>query len=138
MIAFIWGASTVPGTGSSHASLSVVEALRFVLDSLGLASGWVTNLLVRKAAHFTEYAVLGVLVSSALDPGARRTRSRILLIAAVLALVASLDESIQLFVPGRSGMVTDVLLDCCGAATGVALRTLVVRRRGRDRRKTAD
>lgn len=138
MIALIWGASTVPGTGSSHASLSVVEALRFVLDSLGLASGWVTNLLVRKAAHFTEYAVLGVLVSSALDPGARRTRSRILLIAAVLALVASLDESIQLFVPGRSGMVTDVLLDCCGAATGVALRTLVVRRRGRDRRKTAD
>lgn len=138
MIALIWGASTVPGTGSSHASLSVVEALRFVLDSLGLASGWVTNLLVRKAAHFTEYAVLGVLVSSALDPGARRTRSRILLIAAVLALVASLDESIQLFVPGRSGMVTDVLLDCCGAATGVALRTLVVRRRGRDRSKTAD
>ena len=138
MIALIWGASTVPGTGSSHASLSVVEALRFVLDSLGLASGWVTNLLVRKAAHFTEYAVLGVLVSSALDPGARRTRSRILLIAAVLALVASLDESIQLFVPGRSGMVTDVLLDCCGAATGVALRTLVVRRRGRDRRKIAD
>ncbi len=138
IIALIWGASTVPGTGSSHASLSVVEALRFVLDSLGLASGWVTNLLVRKAAHFTEYAVLGVLVSSALDPGARRTRSRILLIAAVLALVASLDESIQLFVPGRFGMVTDVLLDCCGAATGVALRTLVVRRRGRDRRKTAD
>ena len=138
MIALIWGASTVPGTGSSHASLSVVEALRFVLDSLGLASGWVTNLLVRKAAHFTEYAVLGVLVSSALDPGARRTRSRILLIAAVLALVASLDESIQLFVPGRSGMVTDVLLDCCGAATGVALRTLVVRRRGRDQHKIAD
>lgn len=138
MIALIWGASTVPGTGSSHASLSVVEALRFVLDSLGLASGWVTNLLVRKAAHFTEYAVLGVLVSSALDSGAKRTRSRILLIAAVLALVASLDESIQLFVPGRSGMVTDVLLDCCGAAMGVALRTLVVRRRGRDRLKMAD
>ena len=138
MIALIWGASTVPGMGSSHASLSVVEALRFVLDSLGLASGWVTNLLVRKAAHFTEYAVLGVLVSSALDPGARRTRSRILLIGAVLALVASLDESIQLFVPGRSGMVTDVLLDCCGAAAGVVLRTLVVRRRRRDRRKIAD
>ena len=126
MIACIWGASLVPGTGSSTLSLSVVDGVRSMLDALGLASGWVTNFLVRKCAHATEYAVLGVLVSQALDPGAQRVGRRGLLIAATLVLVASLDESIQLFVPGRSGQVTDVLLDCCGAAGGVGIRLLVL------------
>ena len=37
----------------------------------------------------------------------------------------SIDETIQLFVPGRAGMITDVMIDCCGAATGVVLRYLL-------------
>ena len=28
-------------------------------------------------------------------------------------------------VPGRAGMITDVMIDCCGAATGVVLRYLL-------------
>ena len=107
-----------------------MSAIRSLLGSLGLPSGWVTNYLVRKTAHFTEYAVLGVLVSNALGPAWARNPRAYLLVAAVLALVPSIDETIQLFVPGRSGQVTDVLLDCCGAATGAVLRALVVRARG--------
>ena len=40
-------------------------------------------------------------------------------------LIPSIDETIQLFVPGRAGMITDVMIDCCGAATGVVLRYLL-------------
>ena len=36
MIACIWGASLVPGTGSSTLSLSVVDGVRSMLDALGL------------------------------------------------------------------------------------------------------
>lgn len=131
MVACIWGASLVPGTGSSALSLSVVDGLRSALDALGLASGWVTNFAVRKCAHAMEYAALGVLVSQAIDPGARRTGGRALVIATVLVLVASIDEGIQLFVPGRSGQVTDVALDCGGAAAGVLIRGAFYRLRRR-------
>lgn len=127
MIALIWGNSLVPGEGSSSLSTAVVEFVRSALDAVALPSAWVTNFLVRKTAHFTEYAILGVLTSQALDPDGSSFRARGLLIAAVLVLVPSLDETIQLSVAGRSGQVTDVLLDCCGAAFGVALRCLVLR-----------
>ena len=53
-------------------------------------------------------------------------RWKVYLCAAVfLLLIPSIDETIQLFVPGRAGMITDVMIDCCGAATGVVLRYLL-------------
>lgn len=131
MIALIWGNSMVPGTGSSSISLSVMDAVHGFLAALGLPYEWVTNFLVRKAAHFTEYAVLGILVSQALDPAHTISGRSVAATALVCVLVPSIDETIQLFVSGRSGQVTDVLLDCCGAATGIALRSFFVRWRAR-------
>lgn len=128
MIAFIWGNSLVPGEGSGQFSLAVLDAVRECLSALGLPSGWLTNFLVRKTAHFSEYAVLGVLVSQALRPATALNRRAWLLVALILVLVPSLDETIQLFVPGRSGQVSDTLLDCCGAATGALLAALMRRR----------
>lgn len=125
MIVLIWGNSLVPGEGSSSLSTTVMELIRSALGALSLPSAWVTNFLVRKTAHFTEYAILGVLTSQALNPKGSSLRTRGMLIAAVLVLVPSLDETIQLSVEGRSGQVIDVLLDCCGAAFGVAVRIFV-------------
>lgn len=130
MVVFIWGNSMVPGSGSSEMSLSVLELVHGILQSLGLPYEWVTNFLIRKTAHFTEYACLGVCVSNALD--ARRTIAPASLAATalVLVLVPSIDETIQLFTPARAGMLADVVLDCCGAAFGVFLRSIWVRMRG--------
>ena len=72
--------------------------------------------VVRKAAHFTEYALLGGLWYLWL----RRRRLGWCLSLAAAALYAVTDEVHQLFVPGRAGMVQDVLLDSTGAACGVA------------------
>lgn len=132
MVLIIWGNSLVPGSGSGSLSLSVVEAVRGALDALRLPSDWVTNFLVRKTAHFTEYAILGVLVAHAFDPEHTAEHMRLAAICLALVLVPSIDETIQLFVAGRSGQVTDVLLDCCGAATGVLLAYLVWRLRRRE------
>ncbi|MDD6380585.1 MAG: VanZ family protein [Lachnospiraceae bacterium] len=74
---------------------------------------------VRKTAHATEYAVLGILLFFAI-PGNRYVLS--LFIAAVYA---STDEFHQLFVPGRSGQITDVLIDSCGAIAGLLLLFLL-------------
>lgn len=116
---FIWCNSLMPGEGSSSLSLGVLEMVRGALDSIGLPSAWLTNFLIRKTAHFTEYAVLGVLVTRAVDYAHTHRRGRLCAICVALLLVPSIDETIQLFVPGRSGQVSDVLLDCCGATAGV-------------------
>ncbi len=134
MVILIWGNSLVPGEGSSGISLAVVDAVQRFLHGLGLPWEWVTNFLVRKTAHFTEYAALGVLVSQAGDPQGSHVRLRFPVIALVLVCVPCVDEAIQLFVSGRSGQLADVLLDCCGVLTGVALRcAAVARARGRRR-----
>ena len=127
MALFIWGNSLVPGDDSAGLSLAVLAALRHALDACGLPSAWLTNFLVRKAAHFTEYAVLAVLVCNAL--GARRGSLRrvIVPLALVLVLVPCVDEGIQLFVEGRSGQLSDVMLDCCGGASGALLRCLLTK-----------
>ena len=125
MVLVIWGNSLVPGTGSGSLSLSIMESIRGFLQTLGLPYEWVTNFVVRKCAHFTEYMVLGILATHAFDLEGRRTFDVLLPTAGFLLLVPSIDETIQLFVPGRAGMITDVMIDCCGATTGVVLRYLL-------------
>ena len=102
-----------------------MEAIRGFLHGVGLPYEWVTNFVVRKCAHFTEYMVLGILATHAFDFEGRHTFDVLLPTAVFLLLIPSIDETIQLFVPGRAGMITDVMIDCCGAATGVVLRYLL-------------
>ena len=127
MTLFIWGNSLVPGTGSSHLSLSVVSMLRSWLSGMGLPSVFLTNLLVRKTAHFSEYALLSIMVHNAFAEDSKLPIRRFAVMCVIPVLVASVDETIQHFVPGRCGTPADVLIDCCGAAFGI-LVCLMVRR----------
>ena len=93
----------------------------FALSSIpSLSSGlgsW--DLVLRKLAHATEYAILAVLLWRALG--------RELLAFALAVLYAVTDEVHQTFVAGRHGSPRDVVIDAIGAALGlaVALRTRV-------------
>lgn len=82
---------------------------------------------IRKMAHATEYAILGMLVSgTAYAYGV--CGKKVVRYAWILATIyAATDEFHQLFVPGRSGQFRDVLLDSTGAAVGI----LILRRTGR-------
>ena len=92
---------------------------------MGLPHEWLTDHIVRKTAHFSEYLVLGLIGMQAFTPHHKpRNIGAIVLCATLLVFVPSADETIQLFVDGRAGQISDVLLDCCGAATGVALTLL--------------
>jgi VanZ family protein len=79
--------------------------------------------VIRKTAHFVEYCLLALLLWRLVhfDPALAAFRSREFLAALLAAAVyASTDEFHQLFVPGRSASVRDVLLDSCGAGIGLA------------------
>ena len=73
---------------------------------------------VRKCAHASEYAVLGILTGLSADSlGIRKQKWQKAFSAA--SVYAMTDEFHQLFVPGRSGQISDVLIDSAGALTGI-------------------
>lgn len=81
------------------------------------------HFLVRKTAHFTEYAILALLAARAFIPSSRVLLRRRWWLAS-LALVAScalLDEYHQSFVSTRTGTIYDSLLDISGGACALAL-----------------
>ena len=72
---------------------------------------------IRKMAHATEYAILGMLLIGVFYPV-----KKYYLIAFLVSVVYSVtDEVHQLFVPGRSGQPTDVMIDSLGALIGILL-----------------
>lgn len=76
---------------------------------------------VRKGAHMTEYAILAILICIWLGRW-QLSHRRMVCIAAVLTIFyACSDEFHQLFVVGRAGRVSDVLVDSAGAVAGLAL-----------------
>ena len=119
----IWGHSTMPATDSAKESLFIVDLIRGWLAPLGITDTHLMDHLVRKAAHFNEYAALAALGTKAFDTGrADGGAWKGLVPLAVLWVMAPcVDETIQLFTPGRAGMVRDVLLDMCGFAAGAAV-----------------
>ena len=96
-----------------------------------LEENWgMVHLIIRKGAHFTEFLVLGVLMRFTLHQYAYRIRASLGGTAWLMStLIASSDETIQLFVGGRAGCVQDVLLDASGALVGVMIIGLWINRR---------
>lgn len=113
-VCFIWGNSLQPAVASSARSGSITAVLAQWVP-------WLTEHIVRKTAHYTEYAVLGLLLAWVLYAVLREPRRHLPAVALAGLLVPLLDETIQLFVPGRSGEMRDVWLDCAGVATGLLL-----------------
>ena len=82
---------------------------------------------VRKTAHMTEYAVLAMLVTGMFWAYGVRLRKNSLYTILVCFLYAGTDEFHQLFIQGRAGRFSDVLIDTVGAAVGILVIRLVVR-----------
>lgn len=82
------------------------------------------NFVIRKLAHFSEYTVLGIGLCGLMRVLVKRYWG----IAAIVlgAVLASLDEFHQLFIPGRSAMVSDVVIDICGVVVGSIIFTLII------------
>ena len=113
-LCFIWGNSLLPGEISGAFSDWVKELLHALLP--GGSSGGGGGLL-RKLAHFTEFACLGALLAWLM--GMFRRHPALALICGVAA--ACLDETIQRFVPDRGPSLRDVGIDTCGCAVGMML-----------------
>ena len=124
-MAVVFVASTDLGS-EPHTSRFLVPLLRWLDPQISAAGIERGILLVRKAGHVTEYAILAVLVLRALHilqarPLARWSWSLAAGALAVSAAYGASDEIHQLFVPSRGPSVHDVLIDSSGAVLGLVL-----------------
>jgi len=89
------------------------------------------HFLVRKSAHFTEYAILSALWFRAIRVHLNNLwQIRWAFLGLVVSLsVAILDEWHQSFVPSRTSSAHDVLLDFCGALFAQLVIWYALRRR---------
>lgn len=83
---------------------------------------------VRKAAHFSIYTVLGVLLSINSSYHFKNKWLCTLLPISLGLLYAVSDEIHQLYVPGRSGEIRDVLIDSAGVVLGCLIVMLIYKR----------
>lgn len=133
--AFIFSMSLQPADVSSETSLGfaawLVETFlpdqQEVFETFSLEQVEFWHHILRKLAHFTEYTILGMsMLSTWLHSKVKNYFGKIG--AAVCCIcIASIDETIQLFVPGRSGQVKDVLLDSCGAVFGICFILVLIK-----------
>ena len=98
------------------------DTVVYALQSAGIT--WQEDLLtflVRKSAHITAYFILGVLTYNVIRLHRLSTRWHIAISIAVVVLYAISDELHQLFVPGRSGEVRDVIIDSTAGICGILI-----------------
>lgn len=119
-IAFIFSQSLKDGGTSAGISLRAALALNGALGGLDIPLEQLEHML-RKAAHFAEFAALGALMWACLRLFVERTPRYISWPLLLGLMVAVADEYIQAGVPGRSSEVADVVLDFAGVAAGLVL-----------------
>lgn len=127
----IWAALIFLGSSNilsgSNTSMFIVRPLHWLFPHASDATLQTLHLLLRKAGHFTEYAILAFLAARAFrtspNDGLRR---RWFLISLVLVVLYALgDEFHQSFVPTRGASIVDSMIDSLG---GLAALTVVAMR----------
>ena len=130
-LALIWGNSVLPGGVSMELSDGFLALLGRNIPFLAR----IGSMLIRKLAHFSEFACLGLLLGWLLSPeGGFRGFAAPALLG---TLAACVDETIQRFVPGRESSLIDVWIDIFGVCAGILLLRLGYRciRRRKERKQ---
>ncbi len=118
-IAFIFCRSLQPVDASLLESERVLALLQRLLRfELSLHA-------VRKLAHFTEFLVLGALAGLLFGGRCGHLSTGLVFAVMVGVITALCDETLQLFVGGRTGQLSDVWIDMARASAGAMIALLI-------------
>lgn len=120
LLAFIWGNSLLPGNESGNLSGFVGKILGTLLPFIDFTSG-IGSFILRKFAHFSEFAALGMVLCWLFGMTQGQKWLALLLPLICGVAVACVDETIQIFSPGRHCSIVDVGIDSAGVLTGIII-----------------
>lgn len=84
------------------------------------------NLLVRKIAHFLLYFILGFFSFASVHIITQKYKKSLYMGITVCSIYAILDELHQIFVPGRTPLLKDVIIDVLGGICGMLFYFLII------------
>ena len=122
-IVFIWSNSLQSIPESQAKSIGFLNKVKPFLE-IFVGTGNVTDHLVRKLAHFTEFGTLGCELALLLALRKHINWQSAINSAFFSMTVALMDETIQIF-SGRGSQVKDVWLDFAGSCTGILFVLIV-------------
>ena len=117
--------SSLSADESTEQSSPLTSSINMILSSIGLPVV-LTEHVVRKLAHFTEYAVMGALLSVTVYLYRLDVKKMLLTALPIGAVIPVCDELIQMASPGRSCQVTDMLIDFGGVLSAALVVALIV------------
>jgi len=119
---------------ASHTGTFIVRPLHWLLPNASEAMLASIHFIVRKAGHFTEYAILALLAARAFRTSSNQILcERWFWISLIFVFMYSLsDEFHQSFVPTRTASIYDSMIDSFGGLTMLVL--LAARQRVRSPR----
>jgi VanZ family protein len=118
-----WGALIFIGSSSilsgSNTSTFLVRPMHWLFPTASDSTLQLIHLLIRKAGHLTEYAILAWLAARAFRTSSSELLHRRWFLAAlILVVLYSLsDEFHQSFVPARGASLHDCVIDSVGGLT---------------------
>lgn len=137
----IFGFSAQNGEQSGSVSMQLSEKCVEILNNIS-GKHWENTAVesaamffehpLRKLAHFSEYACMGILIFSIVYQWVMG-KKKYLIATLWVFLSAAVDEWHQSFVPGRYASIKDVLLDTCGGICSIVLLTLIIKGRKKSR-----
>ena len=118
LFSIIFGFSNQDGEESSSISREITDNVTKNIKSIqGLKKSEKENILgkieivIRKLAHFSLYTLVGILTMSLMSTYNIKQKNRIKISLGIGIIYAISDEIHQTFIPERSGMPQDVLID---------------------------
>ena len=130
----IFSFSAVPATASTKQSKGVTYNVIKLLNGNKLTEKELVKLtkrvnpVIRKIAHFSIYMILAIFTYMFIEElniksksEKERLRKNIIYTCIFCIIYAIFDEIHQIYVPGRTGKVIDVIIDTLGACTGITI-----------------
>jgi VanZ family protein len=106
---------------AEHTSRFIGPFLRWFAPDISDATVASVQLVARKCAHLTEYAILAAILYRAFRQNQQRVVRAVVVSFLIAAISAALDEFHQSFVASRTGSPWDIAIDCVGALAGLVL-----------------
>lgn len=110
--------STSLSRGLTMYIINLAEKSKVFLESNFFDSPLQVEHLLRKTAHFTIYMILGMLIMSFINLFRFKKGEKIAITILAGLAYAAFDEFHQSFVPGRTPLITDVMIDTIGVTIG--------------------
>lgn len=121
--AFIFSNSLKPAAASAEESGMIVAVLSRIFGWLGKSPDFDTmQNIVRKTAHFLEFALQGTLLLGCFRG---KIRDVVIYVLFLGLLTGCVDEFLQLFFEGRGSQIQDVFIDFAGTIGGATFGSAV-------------